>query len=92
MEKKVIDLLKSLNQNYLDIEIQAINRIGNNKTALVKTNNGLFFAKEYFDSVNDIRDRFNTELNFIDYAYKCDSINIPEVIVYDNYSKLIIFK
>jgi len=92
LDKRVIELLKSLNQNYTEIEVLPINRIGNNKTALVKTNNGLFFAKQYFDSINDKRDRFNTELNFINYAVKCSSRNIPEVIAFDYYNKLIIFQ
>lgn len=92
MEEKIINLLKSINQDVTSIVINSIERIGNNKAAIVYTNNSTFFAKHYFESINDNRDRFQTEVSFFEYTKLCAPDYIPKIYAIDKINRIIIFE
>lgn len=92
MEEKIINLLKSINQDVTSVVVNSIERIGNNKAAIVYTNKSTYFAKQYFESINDKRNRFQTEISFFEYTKQCAPDYIPQIYAIDKINRIIIFE
>ena len=92
MEDKIIGLLKNHKQDVSNVIINLIERTGNNKAAIVRTSDSIFFAKNYFNSTLDNRDRFNSEISFFEYANICAPSFIPNIYGVDKENKIILFE
>jgi hypothetical protein len=92
LEEKIIELLKTYKQDVSNVIIDRIERTGNNKAAIVRTNNAIFFAKNYFNSTLDNRDRFNSEISFFEYSKECAPNFIPKIHAFDTVNKIILFE
>ena len=91
LNKKIVKLLKAIQDDISEVEISPLNRIGNNRTFIAKIKTKIFFVKHYFQSVSDNRDRFGSEIAFYNYANNCDIPFVPKVMVYDKLNKIIVF-
>ena len=92
MEDKIIGLLKNHKQDVSNVIIDLIERTGNNKAAIVRTSDSIFFAKNYFNSTLDNRDRFKSEISFFEYANICAPSFIPKIYGVDKENKIILFE
>jgi thiamine kinase-like enzyme len=70
-------------KNQLDIQITPITGGGNNRAYLIQTKNNRLFAKQYFQTHLDTRDRLYAEYTFSSFAWKNDITNIAKPIAQD---------
>jgi hypothetical protein len=92
LEEKVLDLLKSINQDVSSVKVNFIERTGNNKAAIIHTKKNIFFAKKYFKSTSDINDRFESEVSLFEYAKECARNFIPNIYAIDEINRIILFE
>ena len=92
MEEKVLDLLKSINQDVSSVFIDFIERTGNNKAAIINTEKNVFFAKKYFKSNSDVKDRFQSEVSLFEYAKECAPDFVPNIYAIDEINRIILFE
>jgi thiamine kinase-like enzyme len=92
LEDKVLDLIKTVNQDVSSVFVDFIERTGNNKAAIIHTEKALFFAKKYFNSNSDIKDRFQSEVSFFEYAKECAPDFVPKIYAIDEPNRIILFE
>lgn len=92
MEASVLNLLKSINQDTSSVVVDFIERIGNNKAAIIYTEKNIFFAKKYFNSNSDTNDRFQSEVSLFEYAKECAPEFIPKIYAIDRLNRIILFE
>lgn len=92
MEEKVLDLLKSINHDVSSVFVDFIERTGNNKAAIIHTEKNVFFAKNYFKSNSDIKDRFQSEVSLFEYAKECAPDFVPNIYAIDEINRIILFE
>ena len=92
MEEKVKEILRTINEDVSSVVVKMIERTGNNKAAIIYTEKKTFFAKKYFNSTSDKKDRFQSEVLFFEYAKKCAPYFIPKIYAIDNASRIILFE
>lgn len=92
MEEKITELLKAINQDVSSVFVNFIERTGNNKAAIIHTEKTLFFAKKYFSSNTDNKDRFQSEVSFFEYAKECVPDFVPKIYAIDKSSRIILFE
>ena len=92
MEEKVLDLLKSINQDVSSVVVDFIERTGNNKVAIINTEKNVFFAKKYFNNNSDVKDRFQSEVSLFEYAKECAPDFVPNIYAIDEINRIILFE
>ncbi len=70
-------LLEGVGFNGADFEVEACDAGANNRVLAVTVGRQTFAAKWYVDSVEDNRDRLNTEWNFLNYAKTLEIDCVP---------------
>lgn len=92
MEEKILALLKTVNPGFTHVIVTPMDRTGNNKVFIVNSGSSVFFVKQFFESYEDKRNRFQAEISFIEYAHLCAPGKVPEMYAIDMENKFIIFE
>lgn len=92
IEQEIISLVSSYKENCREIFIDSFKRAGNNKTFIIVCGSEKYFVKHFFHDINDKRDRFSTELNFIRYAEKFATGYVPEIYQVNKETRLILYE
>jgi hypothetical protein len=92
LEEKILALLKTVNPGFTHVIVTPMDRTGNNKVFIVNSGSSGFFVKQFFESYEDKRNRFQAEISFIEYAHLCAPGKVPEMYAIDVENKFIIFE
>jgi hypothetical protein len=92
LEEKILALLKTVNPGFTHVIVTPVDRTGNNKVFIVNSGSSVFFVKQFFESYEDKRNRFQAEISFIEYAHLCAPGKVPEMYAIDMENKFIIFE
>lgn len=72
--------------------VNPFKRIGNNRTYTIENNGNRYFAKQFFQNKDDLRNRFNAEFAFGSYAQKAAPGFTPRIIASDAVNRIIIYE
>jgi hypothetical protein len=88
----VAALLASINLPATIRSIDACAFGGNNRTYKIKTDDGIFIAKQYFRNESDTRDRLAAEFAFLSYSEKAAPGLTPRPLARDSHSGVALYE